>query len=76
MPNKHTDVQASRHSTTPPEPWQTWGGVTRYLIYRLAQATPTALLLRNNICPALMAMALFRLVACAPCLASAGRGRP
>ena len=44
MPNKHTDQQANRHNTTP-EPWQTWGDVTRYLIYQLAQATPTALLL-------------------------------
>jgi hypothetical protein len=39
-----TDVQAGRHSTTP-EPWQAWGSTMRYLIYRLAQATPTALLL-------------------------------
>jgi hypothetical protein len=39
-----TDMQAGRPSTTP-QPWQTWGSVARYAICRLAQATPTVLLL-------------------------------
>lgn len=42
-PTRIIDAQAS-HSPTP-EPWQTWGSALRYLIYRIAQATPTALLL-------------------------------
>jgi hypothetical protein len=44
VPCKSTNVQASPHNTTP-EPWQTWGSVCRYTIYRLANATPTVLLL-------------------------------
>lgn len=44
MPTESTDLQAGRHGTTP-EPWQAWGSTLRYAIYRLAQATPTALLL-------------------------------
>jgi hypothetical protein len=43
-PTRIIDAQAPPHCPTP-EPWQTWGSTLRYLIYRLAQATPTALLL-------------------------------
>jgi hypothetical protein len=38
------DVQAGRRSTTP-EPWQSWGSTVRYLIIRLGQAIPSAVLL-------------------------------
>lgn len=44
IPTRIIDAQARRHSPTS-EPWQTWGSTLRYLIYRLAQATPTVLLL-------------------------------
>jgi hypothetical protein len=38
-----TDVQAAEHTSTS-EPWESWGCATRYLIVRIAQAAPSALL--------------------------------
>jgi hypothetical protein len=41
--SESTGLQADEHRTTP-EPWQSWGATVRYLIVRIAQAAPSALL--------------------------------
>jgi len=43
LSTESTDAQANGHGSAP-KPWQSWGSTIRYLIVRMAQASPNAVL--------------------------------